>query len=406
MGTISKKWGITFLPPFVRTLFRGMPGVFRHRHQLVFCWLVMMQMILSGPRTLTRLCAPAPSWITEWRFRRLLSAAYWGLHLLLWWFAEQAIKSFPEPEDKVVYVIADGSKKDKRGKKNPATQKGREGQHSSWFFGIRFVVLMLAWDVYRIPVDFCLVLPKNHPDYETENMLFRKMLKRLDPPPWAEWVIVAGDAAFGSKENMQLVKQIDKSDHQRRWGFVFAIARTWKMKNDKSVKNLVKHTPLSCYQRTWIPPLVTNQRRKTFWVFQKRIRLRHIEDVTLVLSKKGRNVGPKKTKILVTNLLELTARQVLSIYQRRWSIEILFKELKSGLGLGEHQVTKKIVRVEKSFGIAIIAYLILIRARKEDIKPGHAWSIFELKNNFTMHLIQNQFEHSMELKLNKLRKAA
>jgi len=76
------------------------------------------------------------------------------------------------------------------------------------------------------------------------------------------------------------------------------------------------------------------------------------------------------------------------------------------LGLGEHQVTKKIDRIEKSIGIAIVAYLILIRARKGDIKPGKSWSIFPLKNNFTMHLIQNQFQHSLEIKMKKLRKAA
>ena len=137
---IDENWGTTFLPAFVRVLFRGMPGVFRHPHQSVFCWLAVMQMILSGPRTLTRLSQPAPSWITERRFRRLLSAGYWSLQILLWWFAKQAIRSFPAPEDKVVYVIADGSKKHRRGNKNPATRKGRTNCHKGLFFGIRFVV--------------------------------------------------------------------------------------------------------------------------------------------------------------------------------------------------------------------------------------------------------------------------
>ena len=86
--------------------------------------------------------------------------------------------------------------------------------------------------------------------------------------------------------------------------------------------------------------------------------------------------------------------------------QILFKELKSGLGLGEHQVTKKLPRIEKSLGIALIAYLFLLRARKDDIKPGKPWSIFQLKTNFTMDLIQKQFQHSMALEINKWKKAA
>jgi len=406
MPYIKRNWSFTWLPPAIRILFKGMPGVWRHRHQLIFCWLIVMQIVTSGARTLTGLSQSAPGFITEWRFRRLLSAGYWSLKVLLRWFAEEAIKSLPEPENKVLYVIADSSKKDKRGPKNPAAQKGRLNEHHSWFFGIKFVVLMVAWDDYRIPVDFQMVLPKGHPDYQKENELFRHMLSHFQPPDWAKVVIVVGDAAFAAKDNMKLIQARDKADSQRRWGFVFSIARTWNMADGKSLRNLVKHTPHSCYRKTWIPRLPDHKGRKTFWIFAKLTRLKHLGDVTVVLTKKGRNVGPKNTKLLVTNLLELTARQVIDIYQRRWAIEILFKELKSGLGLGEHQVTKKLPRIEKSLGIALIAYLLLLRARKEDIKPGQPWSIFQLKTNFTMDMIHKQFQHSMALEINKWKKAA
>ena len=406
MPDIKRKWSFTCLPPAIRILFKGMPGVWRHRHQLVFCWLIVMQIVTSRARTLSGLSQSAPGFITEWRFRRLLSAGYWSLKVLLHWFAEEAIKSLPTPENKVIYVIADGSKKDKRGQKNPAAQKGRMNEHHAWFFGIKFVVLMVAWDNYRIPVDFQMVLPKGHPDYKRENELFRHMLSHFQPPDWAKVVIVIGDAAFAAKDNMKLIQARDKADSQRRWGFVFAIARTWNMADGKSLRNLVKHTPHSCYRQTWIPRLPDHKGRKTFWIFEKLTSLKHLGDVTVVLTKKGRNVGPKNTKLLVTNLLELTGRQVIDIYQRRWAIEILFKELKSGLGLGEHQVTKKLPRIEKSLGIALIAYLFLLRARKDDIKHGKPWSIFQLKTNFTMDMIQKQFQHSMALEINKWKKAA
>jgi len=406
MPDIKRKWSFTWLPPAIRILFKGMPGVWRHRHQLIFCWLIVMQIVTSGARTLSGLSQSAPGFITEWRFRRLLSAGYWSLKVLLQWFAEEAIKSLPVPENKVLYVIADGSKKDKRGTKNPAAQKGRLNEHHAWFFGIKFVVLMVAWDDYRIPVDFQMVLPKGHPDYQKENELFRHMLSHFQPPDWAKVVIVVGDAAFAAKDNMKLIQARDKADSQRRWGFVFAIARTWNLADGKSLRNLVKHTPRSCYRKTWIPRLPDHKGRKTFWIFEKLTRLKHLGDVTVVLTKKGRNVGPQNTKLLVTNLLELTGRQVIDIYQRRWAIEILFKELKSGLGLGEHQVTKKLPRIEKSLGIALIAYLFLLRARKDDLKPGKPWSIFQLKTNFTMDMIQKQFQHSMALEINKWKKAA
>lgn len=397
---------LTYLPVFIKVFFKGMPSVFRDRHQLIFCWLIVMQAVFPGRKTLKALSEHAPSHITDWRFRRLLKAGYWSVRVVLYWFADEVINSFPPPEDGIIYVVTDTSHKNKRGKKNPVAQKGRESEHHFWFFGILFVVLMVSWDVYRIIVDFRVVLPKDNPDYKKPNVLFQEMFQNFTPPPWAKTVITTADSGFASKENFKLIQKRDKDDHKRRWGFVFSIARTWNMQDGKSLSNLVKHLPYKYYKKTWIHRLPEGNRRKTFWIFEKHVCLNHIGDVTVVLSKKGRNVGPKKTKILVTNLTELTPRQVLSIYQRRWPVEILFKELKSGLGLGEHQVTREPDRIEKSIGIAIIAYLFLLRACRDDIRPGTSWSIFQLQNNFRLKVITNQVEHNVKLKLGKARKTA
>jgi hypothetical protein len=55
--------------------------------------------------------------------------------------------------------------------------------------------------------------------------------------------VVGGDAAYGSQANMRMVQDRDKADAARRWGFVFAIARTWKTVEDKTLKNLVTYVP-------------------------------------------------------------------------------------------------------------------------------------------------------------------
>jgi hypothetical protein len=397
---------LSYLPVFVRVLFRGMPGVFRNRHHLIFCWLVLMQAVSPGPKTLAGICGFTSAYVTEWRLRRLLKASYWSIELLITWFAHEAMAAFPAPSDAVLYLIGDGSHKNKRGKRNPVVQKGRKSKFDPWFFGIKFVVLMAAWDVYRFPVGIRIILPKDHPDYRKENVLFQEMVREFEPPEWAQRVIVCGDAGFGSRENMKMVQAKDKADPKRRWGFVFAIARTWKTEEGKKIKDLVDHLPRKHYKKTWIPKLPEERGRKTFWIYGKKTRLDGVGDVTVVLSKKGRNLGPKRTKILVTNLPELTPRQILSVYQRRWSVELLFWELKSGLGLGAHQVTKEKDRIEKSVGIAIISYLFLLRARRKDIHSGKSWSIFQLQNNFRIELLTNQIEHNMELKLKKRSEAA
>lgn len=72
----SPRWEFTCLPPEIRVLCQGLPGVWRHRHQLVFGWLIIMQILTSEAKTLTDLCRSAPRFINEWRFRRLLDAGY------------------------------------------------------------------------------------------------------------------------------------------------------------------------------------------------------------------------------------------------------------------------------------------------------------------------------------------
>ena len=80
-------------------------------------------------------------------------------------------------------------------------------------------------------------------------------------------------------------------------------------------------------------------------------------------------------KILVTNLAELTASQVVCIYQKRWQSS---PELgtESGLGLGEHQVSGDKNRSEKSVGIAVLAYLFVLRVCHHEIIPGKPWRTF------------------------------
>jgi hypothetical protein len=169
---------------------------------------------------------------------------------------------------------------------------------------------------------------------------------------------------------MRMVQDRDTADQARRWGLVFAITRPWKTVEEKTLKNLVTHLPRQYYQRTQVPRETAGTGRRTFWTSLTRVCLRHVGDVTVVLSKKGRNVGPHNTKLLVTNLTELTPRQVVSIYQKRWAIELLNWELKSGLGLGEHQVSGDKERSEKSVGIAVLAYLFVLRVCHHEIVPG------------------------------------
>jgi hypothetical protein len=89
-----------------------------------------------------------------------------------------------------------------------------------------------------------------------------------------------------------------------------------------------------------------------------------------------------------------------------YNIEQINRELKTDLGLGAHQVSAEEGGIEKSFGIAVLAYLLLSRACHKEILPGTSWSIAQLQHTLRLRVIMNQVEHNVKTRLTKVRKLA
>ena len=381
---------LTRVPPKVAYFLRGTRPLFRYRHHLIFCWTLVLILVYQDKATLCGLARFVPKHICEWHLRRFLYASYWCWRVLLYRLVNAVIAVLPPPEDGIVYAIGDGTYKDKTAQKHPLVKKGRLTSYGPYLFGLQIVVLMLDWGPYRLPIDMEIVRPKGQPDHHSPNALFRQMLRRFQPPLWAQRVIVLADAEFPSKETLKLIQE-------RKFFFVMSLARTWKFEDGHSRKDLVTHMRKDCFTKTWF--INSQARRRVYWAYFKTTRLRHIGDVTVVLSKKRRNSGPKATKILVTNLPEVNRRTVIALYSRRWNVELLIKELKGVPGLGQAQVTKEPRRVERSVALSLMAYLMLRRFRHTDIPAQGAWSAFTLKRNFAWEIMQQQIEHSWALRL-------
>lgn len=185
----------TYGPLFGTLLLRGMPGLWQPRHRLVRCWLLGMPALFSGRKTLEERARWTPDAITAWRWRRVLTAAYWDVHLLVAWWGQAALQALPPPQAGALYRVGDGSHKPQRGPQNPLGQKGRKSAPQPWLFGSRFVLVIAHWDGYRLPGAFRLIRPQSQPAYPPENALWRELGGRFVPPAWAQWGIVEGDAA-------------------------------------------------------------------------------------------------------------------------------------------------------------------------------------------------------------------
>jgi hypothetical protein len=86
-------------------------------------------------------------------------------------------------------------------------------------------------------------------------------------------------------------------------------------------------------------------------------RLSKVGRVRMVVSKRPR--GPwKKCIAIVTNETGLRPRQVVAIYELRWNIEVLFKELRQDLGLGDYQMIAE-EGILKHLHVCCLAHLLL-----------------------------------------------
>jgi hypothetical protein len=96
----------------------------------------------------------------------------------------------------------------------------------------------------------------------------------------------------------------------------------------------------------------------------------------------------------VTTLTEASTGQILSYFARRWGIELTIKELKSGLHLGQMQVTKKLERVRKALLLPILAYQLLLRLYGRQMKPDEGFSLWHLKHRFVEDAYQEHLSRS------------
>jgi hypothetical protein len=83
-------------------------------------------------------------------------------------------------------------------------------------------------------------------------------------------------------------------------------------------------------------------------------------------------------------------------------VEVTFKELKSGLHLGQTQVTGKENRVRHAMLLPVLAYLLLLRLYGSELEADEHFSLFTLKHRFMF--MEDVFKERLDRSERKWRK--
>lgn len=90
--------------------------------------------------------------------------------------------------------------------------------------------------------------------------------------------------------------------------------------------------------------------------------LSRIGPVRLVASKRPRD--PWRNLVVFATNARMDARQIVTVYEHRWDIEVMFKELRSDLGLGDYQMLDERAIV-RHLHLCALAHLLLTRHAME-----------------------------------------
>lgn len=142
---------------------------------------------------------------------------------------------------------------------------------------------------------------------------------------------------------------------------VRSLLKGWPRVSRQTIRLSPGQGPYVEYRRLSPHRVGPKAKPRTYYVHQERRQVHSVGEVRLVFSTmkaKLAKATPDDVKILMTNNLQLSAREVVELYALRWQIELFFKELKSTLGFHQYQF-RDFACVESWCELALTTFLYL-----------------------------------------------
>lgn len=345
---------ISRLPSFAQRFFHPFESRLS-KPQFAHIWSLVLGVVINlRAAKLIHLSVLSPAGGHRTRCGAFLSHSPWDAPALLHEAASDLLRSMKPRAGETLYLILDDTRLPKRGSKMGFVSKIWDHKQHKFVKGHIVLTAAIAFRGVVMPFRIDLWKPKGHPGprYRKLTNMAAQMIKALGVAAEGLKVRVLFDAFY-------LCPVVVRACEAKGFTF-FSVAarnRNFKTPNGKRrqiarlMPGLIRHKGRS-----------VRMRRSRGTAARLRIacvdgHLSHVGRVRMVVSKRPR--GPwKKCIAIVTNETGLKARQVVEIYERRWLIEVLFKELAQDLGLGDYQMlqTDGIVR---HLHVCCLAHLLL-----------------------------------------------
>jgi SRSO17 transposase len=320
----------SFLKPFFRPFRASLTKPqFAHLRALLLALLLNLR-----TSKLVHLARLLPGWTHRTRHGAFLAASDFDAPLLLNQAVARLLRRFKPHAGETIDLILDDHRIAKRGRKMDRLSKIWDHKRQQFVHGHIVLFAALCFRGVVMPIRLQLWKPKGQPGprYRKLTDLAAEMIRQFDPPAGLD-VRVLFDAFY-------LCPQVVKAAEKRGFVWFSVAAKNRCFKRDGEKGRGRKIADLA-------PGLIKHHGR---FVRMKRSRgtarlriamvdghLSRIGRIRMVLSKRPHETW-KTTIAIVTNSLGTDARAIVALYQRRWNIEVLFKDLEQSLGLGDYQM--------------------------------------------------------------------
>jgi hypothetical protein len=142
---------------------------------------------------------------------------------------------------------------------------------------------------------------------------------------------------------------------------VRSLLKDWSKWSRQTVRLAPGQGAYAVYRRLSPHRIGPKAKVRTFYVHQERQHVHSVGEVLLVFSTTREHLKtatPHDVKILMTNGLRFSVREVVEAYSLRWQIELFFKELKSTLGFHQYRF-QKFEPVEAWVELALATFMYL-----------------------------------------------
>lgn len=285
---------------------------------------------------------------------RFLNNAKWDAPTLLTTLVLRTLQRLKPRRGETIDFILDDTRFAKRARKMPALQKIWIHAEQRFARGHTVVCAAVVFRGLTLPWRFVLWLPaeyckKRKQPYRKTTAIAAELIRQFEPPAGLK-VRVLFDAFY-------LCPAVTKacSDRGFAWFSVASSNRNLTVgKGARKIGAIGAGVVRSRGQRVRL-----KRSRGWRWMTIAAVdgRLSKIGEVRVVFSKRPGDPW-KNVLAVVTNATKLSPREVMASYERRWAIEVLFKELKGSLGLGEYQLQTR-QGIERHLHLCGLAHLTL-----------------------------------------------